>query len=152
MVLFWKTDKMFKKLLNRSFLARFRTELTVHAVDRHAPLLGYLLHIAPSHLQPRMPELRLDVPRLAMLLEVRRAGPPKRLVRQVRDTSLLCQRLPSPAPVLSEPLAAFFPAPDATALFPHRGPVRSQDAGSPGSRAPSAARKRSNVNWCVLIG
>ena len=58
-----------------------------------ADLLGDFLHIPPGHFQLRMPKLRLDVSRIAVLLEMGRACPTKRLVGHVRDTGAFRQWL-----------------------------------------------------------
>jgi hypothetical protein len=61
----------------RVFLSSL-AEFAVHYIDGHADLAWDLLHVSPCHFQLGMAELSLDVPRLAVFLEVCGASSTKR--------------------------------------------------------------------------
>ena len=63
-------------------------QLAIHAFYSGTHLIRDLFDISTRHLQSRMAELSLNVPRLTVLLEMRRAGSAERLVCHIGNAGL----------------------------------------------------------------
>jgi hypothetical protein len=88
--------------LNPARLVRTGTQLEVHALDGRSDGVGNRFDVATRHFQFGMPELRLDIARLAMLLKMRRARSTERLVGHIYDACLLGERLEMALEVIAQ--------------------------------------------------
>jgi hypothetical protein len=77
-------------------------QLAIHLADDGSHLFRDLFDVATRHFKLRAPELCLNVPRVAVLLEVRWARSAERLVGHVGDSCALRQGLQVALQVISD--------------------------------------------------